>query len=312
MKTMLKVASAAGLLGLAAASSSALAAPLPYLTYEQFAGWDDQTYTFTPGTTGMTGLEFNNPTGGDPYPANTYTNIAWYGTTAGNPPSSIDIISHNTSNAPIPPSTLSTPGEWKAGEWGVITTLTQTNNILSINGNGSNVPNTLWTVDAVANLNILDNNSNLLFSDLNNVTSIEFWETHNTTNCASPTPFSTNCDDIFRVTAIDFAPIGFVHEGYEYTIDFTLIPGPITNDGVDTGLSTIVCTAASPECAGFGIPDGEIWVFTPEYAPGTSTIYVAMSYSVTAVPEPSIVALFALGMLGVGFAARRRKEDTVA
>lgn len=289
MKTMLKMASAAGLLALASISSSALAAPLPFLTFQQYAGWDgtDGSWTFDPGSTGLTGLEFNNPTGGDPYPENTYTNISWYGTTAGAPPSFIDITSHSST-------------EWNAGDWAVITTLTQTNNILTA-ADTSNVPDPLWTVDAVANLNIGDNNGNNIFSDLNNVTTIEFWETYNSAPCNNPNPLGTTCDDIFRVTALDFEPIQFTHDGYEYTISFTLLPGD----------DTLVCTSDIPECAALGVPDDEIWVFTPESNPGTSTVYVAMQYSVRAVPEPSAVALFALGMLGLGFAARRRKENAL-
>lgn len=309
MKTMLKAAGAAGVLALATVSASALAAPLPYLTYEQFAGWSETGSTFNPGGTGWTGLEFNNPTGGD-YPANTYTNISWYGTTANADPSFIDITSHNTNSVG---NGLATSGQWHEGEWAIITTLTQTNNPLT--SDSSNMPNPLWTVDAVANLHIGDNNGNNIFSDLDNITSIEFWETRNTPNggeCASPAPFGTVCDDIFRVTALDFAPIEFTNEGYRYTIDFTLLPGPITDNGVDTGELTIICSFDDPACAGYGIPEDEIWVFTPEYRPGTSTVYVAMSYTVRAVPEPSVVALFALGMLGLGFAARRRKEDTLA
>lgn len=294
--TMLKAASAAGVLALATVSASALAAPLPYLTYEQFSGWDEATHTFEPGPTGWTGLDFSSPTGGDPYPENTYTRMAWSGIN-GTGPSFIDIVSHDTSNAP-------TPGEWHAGDWAIITTLTQTNNIISINpGTGNDIPDPLWTVDAVANLNIGDNNGNNIFSDLDNVTSIEFWETYNDqSGCSSPTPLGTVCDDIFRVTALDFEPVQFTHDGYEYTVSFTILPGE----------DTLVCTSEIAECAAFGIPEDEIWVFTPETNPGTSTVYVAMSYTVRAVPEPSVVALFALGMLGLGFAARRRKEDFVA
>lgn len=309
MKTMLKVASAAGLLGLAAASSSALAAPLPYLTYEQYAGWTDVGSTFNPGDTGWTGLEFNDPTGGA-YPPSTYTNISWYGITEGRDPSFIDIISHSSSDGSG--NGLATPGEWHAGEWGIITTLTQTNNPL--NSNTATMPNPLWTVDAVANLHIGDNNGNNIFSDLNNVTEIEFWETNNLgSTCSNPNPLGTACDDIFRVTALDFAPLQFTHDGYEYTVAFTLLPGPSTDGDTEVG-QTLICTSDSAlaDCAGLGVTEGEIWVFTPEYNPGTSTVYVAMSYSVRAVPEPSVVALFALGMLGLGFAARRRKEDTVA
>lgn len=306
MKTMLKVASAAGLLGLAAASSSALAAPLPYLTYQQYAGWDETTSAFDGGTSGMEGLAFANATGA-PYPDNTYTRMSWTGINSTGP-SFIDIYSHNSTNAPGTP----TPGEWHAGDWAVITTLTQTNNALSINpGTGADIPNPLWSVDAVANLHIGDNNGSNIFSDLNNVTSIEFWETYNDgVGCDSPNPLGTACDDIFRVTALDFAPVQFELDGYEYTVSFTILPGESTNNGAPAG-QTLICSALSP-CDGIDVPDEEIWVFTPEYNPGTSTVYVAMSYTVRAVPEPSVVALFALGMLGLGFAARRRKEDTVA
>lgn len=304
MKPMLKVASAAGLLTLATISSSALAAPLPFLTYQQLAGWDETTGSFDGGTSGMEGLQFANETGAA-YPDNTYTRMSWSGINDTGP-SFIDITSHNSSDAPG----SSTPGEWHAGDWAIITTLTQTNNALSINpGTGADIPNPLWSVDAVANLHINDNVGNNLYSDLNNVTSIEFWETYNDgVGCASPSPLGTDCDDIFRVTALDFAPIQFQQDGYEYTVSFTILPGESTNNGAPAG-QTLICSAEAP-CEGVDVPDGEIWVFTPEYNPGTSTVYVAMSYTVRAVPEPSVVALFALGMLGLGFAARRRKEDS--
>lgn len=307
MKTTLKAVSAAGVLALAAASSSALAAPLAYLTYQQHTGWDNTSWTFTPGSTGMTGLTFSGPTGGAPYPENTYTNMAWFGKNAGES-SYIDIYSHNQNDAPTPPSEFTTPGQWAAGELAIITTLTQTNNVLTINA-GVPVPNPLWRADAVADLHI--NAGGTIYSDLS-VTSIEFWETLNASNgvCTSPVPHGTVCDDIFRVTAIDFDPITFVHDNYEYTISFELIPGPVTGGDSLPGDTTIVCsaTATDPRCAGLTIPEGQIWVFTPEYNPGTSTVYVGMRWEAHKVPEPSIVGLFALGVLGLGVAARRRKE----
>ncbi len=309
MTAKLKAAGVASLLFMAAGSMNAAAAPLPFLTYQQYAGFDSTTSTFTPGTTGLTGLFFNNPTFGDPYPDNTYRNISWFGTTAGNPPSSIDIVSHNQGDAPIPPSEFSNPGEWQANEWAVITTLIQTNNRLTINGSGANVPNPLWTVDAVANLSIYDNTgANLLFQDLDNVTTIEFWETfNNPAGCGNPNPFGTICDDIFRVTALDFADISFVEGDYKYTVEFTLFPGLTTGPGVPDGTLTIICQSNTPGCEAFNIPVGQIWVFTPESAPGTSTLYVAMRYTVSKVPEPSIVGLFAMGILGLGLVSRRRK-----
>ncbi len=318
MRTRLKTTATAGVLALSAAagSMSAMADPLPFLTFSQHAGWDSTTAEFEGAPNSMSGLDFSGDTSGLPnagsYAPNTYTDMAW-SSDLNDGVSSINIASHNTNNSP---SGLG--GQWNAGDWAIITTLTQTNEALQVSAPQS-LPNPLWKADAVANLEIYDNTgTNLLYGDVAtnggfNVTSIEFWETFNafgnSAGCNNPNPYGSACDDIYRVTALDFAPISFTDNGYKYDISFTLLPGEIT--GGPEGLQTLICeyNSATPQCQGLGVPEGEIWVFTPEYNPGTSTIYVAMQYAVSRIPEPSIVGLFALGLLGMGVAARRRKEE---
>jgi hypothetical protein len=48
-------------------------------------------------------------------------------------------------------------------------------------------------------------------------------------------------------------------------------------------------------------------VFTPEYNPGTSSLFVTASWSAEFIPEPSIIGLFAVGLLGLGYAGRRKQ-----
>lgn len=104
-------------------------------------------------------------------------------------------------------------------------------------------------------------------------------------------------DELLQTNS-SLAPLSFSREGYKYTISFTLIPGPST--GGPTGdEQTLVCVTGS--CAGVTIPEGEIWVFTPEYKPGTSSLYVAMRYDASLIPEPSALALFGLGATGLSY-----------
>ena len=324
MKTMIKTAGAASLLALAVAGTSAVAAPaFSTLYFDQNAGWDPSTAQFLPGGTGLTGLVFSGATDAEA-PAGTQTNMAWSSPLNGNT-SSISITSFDSGDSPSIAGDPDNPfiptdanGTWDAGEWWVIDRLIQENQTLSVNG--SSIPNPLWIADTLANLFIYTDaaETDLLLSDLNSKVTIEFWETLNSDPdgdplCpASPAPLGTACDDVYRVAAFDFDPIFAVRDGFKYTFEFDLLPGPSRDEDDNIVGATLVCSALSPcvDQNGDAIDTGEeIWVFTPEFNPGTSELNIRMRFAVSEIPEPSILGLMGLGMLGLGFAARRRKQS---
>jgi hypothetical protein len=201
-----------------------------------------------------------------------------------------------------------TPDSWNAGDWWVIDTLTQSNEVLtpiedSVDGFGDPT----WIVDTLANLRIFADElqTDLLFFDENSLTTIDFWESRNRTNaatCPGLNPLGTGCDDVFTILETDLDPIFFDLADefgtlYRYEIDFNLLPGASTESGVPLDTKSVV------------IPiDGELSVFTPETNPGTSSIHVVASWSVTEVslPLPSGIALFGAGLMALGGFARRK------
>jgi hypothetical protein len=312
MKTMIKTAGAASLLAMAVAGASAVAAPLAELGFSQHAGFDTPTFFGS-------SLQYkpaSDVVNTDPLaPAGTLTSFAWEG--ANDPvESSIAIVSYNNSTAPTA-DLDGTPlrytadflgvdgdGQWNAGDWWVIDTITQTNNTLTTLGGA--VVDPLWVVDTLANLRIYADaaRTDLAYADPTTTNSIRFNETLNTTSageegCAGLNPLQTICDDIFTASSDAFAPVSFTRDGYLYELAFALLPGTSTNNGVPAGTSLVVEN-----------DDGTITVYTPEFNPGTSSIHIAMSYTATLipVPEPSVLGLFGAGMLALGFAGRRRKK----
>lgn len=317
MKTTLKLAGAASILAMAVASTTAVAVPVlrDFLTFNQNAGWLSPAIEDNTGDINLDPLVFSDPLGGSPFPAGTFGTMSWSDTdnhpnTNAVHTSSIDILSYDDTNSAImEDGGVGAANQWNQGEYWAISSLLQTNNVLHADGT---VPNPLWIVDTLSNLNITDDDgSTVLLADSNSQTTIEFWETTNQNDpadCASVNPLNTGCDDIFRVKLAAFAPIGFDLDGYHYTIAFDLAPGPST-PGPATSL---VCTAAgcSDGISNPGVPADEVWVFTPEENPGTSSLFVTAAWSaeLIPVPEPSVLALFGIGILGLGYTGRRRKQ----
>lgn len=306
MKSKFKMLIAAAALG-GLVSGAAVAAPVSEFFFTQNAGWlnpdtdaSGATYTnptaFQPAPFGFT-LSMENPTTG-PAPANTFGGMRW--TDTGGQSSAIHVNTYD-SNGPGNPTSFSSGvpaygdtngnGQWNAGEYWGISTLRQENNIIV-----GNFPNPLWVADISANLRIFADAGHTIgaLSDLGSNTNISFWETSNRAVCASPAPLGSVCDDIYTINLIELAPEAFLYNGQWYTLNFTLFPGS----------DVLVCSSASdPGCDAFSAPaPGQIAVYTRE---GTnSIIHVAMAWEV---PEPSMLSLVGLALLGLGFASRRRQ-----
>lgn len=317
------VASVAAL-SAALASGGAAALPVSELFFSQAAGWDNTgSAVFNPGGTGWTGLDFAGAPPADA-PAGTSTDMEWcdQGQPVGSNIrcSSINIESFNDTTSPITLDATFTPeadGMWNEGDWWVIDTLTQTNEVLRT---GSTVPDPLWIADTIANLRIFDDaaRTNEVSGGpgfLDSVVSIEFWESNNRRleeNCTGANPLGTLCDDVFRVQAADFVDVSFMLGDYIYEISFTLIPGPSTagDPPVVVGTSLVCPDALNTACDDVVVDDGEIWVFTPEANPGTSSISVAMSWNARLKPvaAPAALGLIGMGALAAGLTGRRRRR----
>jgi hypothetical protein len=105
------------------------------------------------------------------------------------------------------------------------------------------------------------------------------------------------------VAASELAPLSTVFDGYAYTISFDILPGPVTGTGVPANTQTIIQPV---------LVDGEVAfldVFTPEYAPGTSKLFIGMSWSAREVPAPSVIGLLGAGLMAFGWAGRRRRAN---
>ncbi len=315
MKTLIKTAGAASLLALGVTNANA-GVLLPELFFSQNAGFLNPVVEFNEGT--LTQGDFTGDLTGTGAPDDTFSKFDWYGTDS-DTRSSISIESYTDSDSPDTENPLlggaplklnsdltaadGSTDEWNLGDWWVIDTLTQTNNALtSIPGEDNQSP--LWIIDALANLRIYsdDTRTTELFSDLGSLTRISFTETVNTAGvggCGSNETGGPPCEDVFTVLAADLDPVTFNHDGYKYSINFTLLPGVSTNAAGDL---------ASAQSALVENPDGTISVYTPEFNPGTSSIHVLAQYTATKIPEPAILGLFSVGMLGLGMAARRRRK----
>jgi len=301
MKSKFNVLLAAAALG-GLVSGAAVAAPVSEFFFTQDAGWLNPNTDGNPATytnpiafagTFPFALSMENPTGAGA-PANTFGGMRWTESFGGGS-SALHVSTYydNTSfsNGNMALGDTNGNGQWNAGEYWGISTLTQQNSVIT-----GHFPNPLWVADISANLRIFGDAGHSIgaFSDLGSNTNISFWETSNRAVCASPAPLGSVCDDIYTISLIELAPEAFYYNGQWYTLNFTLFPGS----------DVVVCSSASdPGCDAFSAPaPGQIAVYTRE---GTnSIIHVAMAWEV---PEPSMLSLVGLALLGLGFASRRRQ-----
>lgn len=123
---------------------------------------------------------------------------------------------------------------------------------------------------------------------------VDFAETSNDGTCIPEA--TTNCDDVFVLVNASALNNSFVYDGVTYFVSFLdLQSGPLTP------LSDAACAEAGapPDCLGF---------WTGEGLAETIDFGLVITGQPIVIPEPGMLALVGLGMLGAVGASRRRRQ----
>ena len=173
---------------------------------------------------------------------------------------------------------------------GFSTSLTHQNNVL--NGGSASLLSAVLTNTVTLDPLVPDNPA---MSGMVIPFSIAFTETTNAIPCAATSP--TPCNDIFVLTG------GLLNQVFDYddgsglaTYYVNIFP---TTGGVLSILQDSACAAAgqAPSCFGFTTPEGENTTLAFGFTISTEPLQI---------PEPGILALMGLGLIGM-FSLRRRQ-----
>ncbi|MES2623846.1 MAG: THxN family PEP-CTERM protein [Pseudomonadota bacterium] len=177
-------------------------------------------------------------------------------------------------------STVTGPSPLAADTWTTISTLTH-NNVLIRNATSWG-PQDIWGRFKVSDA---DGGSSVVLDDTSAVT-IALTETPNIAPCNIPNPVGTTCDDYFAITGVGLGDLLFT-----------------ANDGSQWMASFRFANLVNAIQVGNTVYTGEA---------RTSTLDVqVMLTSVTSVPEPATLGILGLGLLGIGFASRRKQNGAL-
>ena len=191
--------------------------------------------------------------------------------------STMSWVSGSSPQSSLEVSTVTGPAALAADTWVTISTIVH-NNVI--------IPNVLdWgPQDIWGRLKISDSDggSSVVLDNTSAVT-IALTESANAEPCSPPNPVGTTCDDYFSFTDVGLGDLPFT-----------------ANDGTQWLATFRFANLVNAE-----LIDGT--VYTGEA--GTSSLDVqVMVTQISTVPEPATLSILGLGLLGLGFASRRKQQ----
>ncbi|BCB26565.1 hypothetical protein SKTS_14510 [Sulfurimicrobium lacus] len=171
-------------------------------------------------------------------------------------------------------STVTGPAALPENTWTTISTLTHNNIVIpsAFNWSGQDVWGRFIITDS--------NGGPSVRLDSDDAITLSFVETPNQAPCPSPNPNGSTCDDHFTFTANGLNSLGFAaNDGSHWIADFRL-----------ANLVNAVLISST--------------VYTAE----ANSSHLDVQAMVRQVPEPATLTLMGLGLLGLGFAKRRRNS----
>lgn len=125
-----------------------------------------------------------------------------------------------------------------------------------------------------------------------------FFETPNAGTCLAGDPNTGNCGDLWGVVNASDLQVFFSFMGENYIANILTVGLDDQGDPIASPIATL----SDAQCGGLGLDSGCQGFLTAESQPTT----VQFGFTVTAVPEPHILALFGLTALGIAVSRRRK------